>query len=462
MKKILLNLTVTVIFLLSIMTSCRKGYLDIKPDQALLVPQTIADLQALLNNTSIMNIGPGLQVLATDEFHIPTAANLATLNSLQRNAYIWAKDIYEGGTCVDWNGPYQAVFYANIVLDALDKLPVTVTNRSSWETTKGRALFFRAMAFHQLLNQFSAPYSSTTAGSLPGIPLKLSSDVNERPGRGTIAMVNEQVIKDLETSVSLLPDQPDPSSLTRPYRLAAWALLSRVYLINGEYTKAGDCADLVLRSKPDLLDLNTLSPSSTRPISFNTAAASEVIFWYYMTSYAFASSTILGVHPDIVNSYQLNDLRKTIFLRDRGNGIYTFKGNYSGDVYFFTGLATDELYLNRAEAYARRNEIGLAMADLNTLRKKRFSNKITYEPLSAGTQQEAIDLVLAERKKELLTRGARWTDLRRLNLDQQRATVIKRILDNSVVYELSPGDKRYVFPIPQNELDGSGIAQNER
>ncbi len=77
------------------------------------------------------------------------------------------------------------------------------------------------------------------------------------------------------------------------------------------------------------------------------------------------------------------------------------------------GFSWPEVLLMRAEAYARMNELGLAIADLNTLRQYRF--KTGTPPLTAGTQDEVIKWVLEERRRELPIGGyKRFLDLKRL------------------------------------------------
>ena len=153
---------------------------------------------------------------------------------------------------------------------------------------------------------------------------------------------------------------------------------------------------------------------------------------------------------ELISSYDVNDLRKVIYFRNRNNGIYTFKGNYTGDSYLFIGTATDEMYLIRAECRARLNDVTGAMEDLNSLMKKRWNNTVPYVTFTALNDEEALTKVLIERKKELVTRGTRWTDLRRFNKDIRYAVTLKRNIDN-IEYILPPNDERYVFPIPIQE-----------
>jgi hypothetical protein len=75
---------------------------------------------------------------------------------------------------------------------------------------------------------------------------------------------------------------------------------------------------------------------------------------------------------------------------------------------------------------------------------------------------EILAVIIQERRKELpFTGNLRWEDLRRLNQEPLYAKNLVRIL-NGESFSLSPRDKRYVFPIPENEIRTSGIQQNPR
>ena len=77
----------------------------------------------------------------------------------------------------------------------------------------------------------------------------------------------------------------------------------------------------------------------------------------------------------------------------------------------FKAFRTGEMYLIRAEAYARKggvNEV-LALADLNTLRAARIAGFVA----GAETGAALIDAIALERRKELISEGHRWFDLKR-------------------------------------------------
>ena len=124
----------------------------------------------------------------------------------------------------------------------------------------------------------------------------------------------------------------------------------------------------------------------------------------------------------------------------------------------FDGVSTNEIYLIRAEANARQGKTTDAMRDLNELLAMRHTD--TFVPLAASSPSHALDLILLERRKELLMRGLRWVDIKRLNKEGAGIT-LKRTVEG-VEYMLSPNDLRYALPIPEDVITLSGIEQNKR
>jgi len=439
--------------------SCQKGFLDQRPDKALLVPATTADMQALLDNTDVFNTGPGLTFIADGDMWTTDAGYNAYNTDMERNSYTWSKDIFAGQSCPDWNIPYQQVFYANVVLEGLAKLPRGNTDALS-RNLKGTALFDRALAFYNLAQLFCAPYDPATAAATPGIPVRLTADVNSRLPRASLQEVMDQVLADLDAAGPLLPFRAAYKS--RPTVAARWALLSRIYLGMGNYGQAEAFADSVLAAGAVLIDYNTLSRTATRPFPRALPDGNdEVIFYQAQSSYSFAnaaSPTFLV--PELYGSYAVNDLRGALFGRQLTPGNFKFKGTYAGSLLQFSGLATDELLLVRAECRARRGELTGAMGDLNALLVKRWAAG-TFQPYRAVDAADALRQVLQERRKELVGRGLRWADLRRLNRDP----LFRLRLSRSVGGKddtLEPGSPRYVYPIPEEEIRLGGLVQNER
>ena len=443
--------------------SCDKEFLEKKPDKALLVPKRVEDLRALMDNIEVMNTAPALGEIASDDYYV-TDAGWQGLPVIEKNSYLWADDVYQGSSFVlDWSRPYQQIFYCNVVLEALDKL----IEKSSTEhqQLRGTALFFRGLAFYNLAQVFAAPYDAARAVNDPGIPLRLTSDVNNRPGRGTLKETYDRIITDLVDAEKLLP--PQAAFKSRPSGAAANALLARIYLNMGDYDKAGAYAGQSLQSESSLLDYNSLNAALSRPFPLALSDANEeVLFYSTLINFNFITSATVPIADSaLYHSYDDNDLRKTLLFRDRGKGVINFKGSYTGhgisgsNSGIFSGLANDEIYLIRAEAFARKGNIPDGLDDLNTLLEKRWRQG-TFVPVTAGSPEELLQRILTERRKELVGRGIRWSDLRRRNKEAAFTTVLRRVI-NGEERLLVPGDKRYTFPLPHNELTDA-IQQNPR
>src|SRR5699024_8628521 len=78
-----------------------------------------------------------------------------------------------------------------------------------------------------------------------GVPLKLTSDINDIPDRNTVGEVYQQVVEDLLKAESLMNISKTNAYATKQ---AAQALLSRVYLYMGENEQAIAYADKVINS----------------------------------------------------------------------------------------------------------------------------------------------------------------------------------------------------------------------
>jgi hypothetical protein len=443
---------------LALFSACGKEFLDAKPDKALLVPTTLSDMQSLLNNTTnIFNKSAYLMVLASDDFYTTQAGWQGLSVISEKNTYIWAQDLYESKAIGDWNFAYKQIFYANVVLDGL--LKIETNDRLLFNQTKGSALFYRAWAYYKLAEQFCVPYQKATATSQPGIMLHLNSNVNERPARASLQQVYDQLISDLITASELLPAKVDIK--TKPSKAAALGLLSKVYLAMENYTQALNYTNQVLAINNKLIDYNSLTLSAARPFPNPLTGVNEEVLFYSASTAATLNAALTLVDSNLYKSYATNDLRRQAFFKDAGKGLITFKGTYSGNIgaTLFLGLTVDEIYLIKAECEVRGGDVNAGIKTLNQLLEKRWL-KNEYTPYQETNPDLALPIILAERRKELIARDTRWSDLKRLNKDPRFQLTLKRVINNQV-YELPPGDNRYVFPLPDNEL-AENIIQNPR
>lgn len=451
----------TIIFLIAVIaiSGCKK-YLEAKSDQSLKVINNLDDLQGLLDNYSKINtLGPSADEGSSDDYYLSTASYQALTYDQLRNLYTWQPaNLFYPYTNItnDWTQIYNTVYIANVVLDNMDNVQRTPANAILWDNIKGQAYFLRAYAFLKTAGIWSLAYDSSTSDNDLGIPLRLTSNFNVPSTRSSVTQTYNQIIADTKNAISLLT-----GPAIHPYRSgkpAAYALLSKTYLVMRKYAEAGVYADSCLQVYNTLVDFNTYNSATTYPITqFNK----EVIYDTYVggTGSSLISTSNAKIDTTLFSLYAPNDLRTTLFFKVNTDGSKAFRGSYHGTALAFNGIAIDEVYLIRGECYARSGNTSAAMADLNTLLKARYKTG-TFLILTASSSSDALSKILTERQKELVMRGTRWTDIKRLNKDGAGIT-LKRII-NGQQYILPPNDKRFALPIPEDVISLSGMQQNPR
>jgi hypothetical protein len=444
---------------------CKKDFLEAKPTSGIISPNSLTELEGLLENAEVLTKStPALSQMAADDYIFTSYESwLSTRTATERNSYVWAKDIFEGKNRIrDWSSGYSGIFYCNNVLEVLTKIPETPATSLQYRTVKGWALFMRAYLLYDLVRNFSAAYDANTASAELGIPLPLKPEIDVLVQRASLKQTYDQILSDLQQAARLL-DLPRPANSNRPGKAAAYALFARIYLSMRSYGEAELYADSTLAISSKLIDYNTISKTATSPFLLNndeSIFSTGGIFEDYGITAPSGSNTEITVNPELLQLYHKNDLRLTTFFRlNSTTGNLYFRRGYYLQSTPYTGLATDELYLIKAECLVRRNQVAESLGWLNALLVKRFPPG-NYTAIQGLSQDAALQTILLERRKELVWRSLRWTDLKRLNKEGANITLSRSI--NGQQYTLPPNDPRYIFPIPDDEIALSGIQQNIR
>lgn len=438
-----------------IITGCTSDWLEEKRDLKMVVPTTLKDMRALLNNYQILGIDNiGAMLVSADDHFLPKEI-YERGSSFTRNIYTWESDLFRGLVDVyEWNESYQQIFYANNILEGLEKIEPNAYDIEEWNDIKGGALFYRAKTNFNLAQMFAISFGKDINENSLGIPLKLSADIKAKTQRAGLVETYNQILEDLKASAYLLKIKPlRKTDASKP---AAYAMLARIYLTMYDYEQAFRYADSCLSVHSALLDYNDIGGEETYPF---TPMNEEVIF----QSKAFPQYigyTNLKIDTTLYLSFSERDLRKKLFFQKDNSGLYNFKGTYHGDFNMFSGIATDEIFLIKAECLARLGNLAEANKVLNELLTTRYEEG-AFIPYKVDGQKEMLELILLERRKQLMFRGLRWSDLRRLNQEKETETVLRRHIGNEV-YELTPNGDKYTFPIPNKIIDLTGIEQNKR
>jgi len=183
-----------------------------------------------------------------------------------------------------WSSGYKAIVGCNKVIEL-------ATEGESVESDQliGENYYLRAYTYFQLVNVFGRPYVQGTSNL--GVPLKLTSDINDIPDRNTVGEVYEQVVADLLKAESLMSISKTNAYATKE---AAQALLSRVYLYMGQNEDAITYADKVINSgkfslvpEQELGDYFTMVPEENPETIFCLRSTEESDYtdgWYTVGS----------------------------------------------------------------------------------------------------------------------------------------------------------------------------------
>lgn len=451
MKILICILTTSFLFL-----GCGK-FLDMKPDKKMSVPKTLEDTELLLNDYSSFNMAyPAVGIIAGENYHLTTSdwINISVLDD--RNAYIWSDE--PAIIATSWQGPYKVVYLANQVLQVLDELPAIEKESNRFKAAYGHALFLRAFAFQQLVEAYTLPYNKATADHDLGIPLRLSPNLDVVSKRSSLNESYAQIIDDYTKAADLLENKIIIKGAVS--KVSAYAGLARLYLDMKDYELAFKYAELAWNMQPQLLDYNALERADSYPVPrFNKevlfsaiASYSEAFAYYYVR-----------MNPDFISSYSTDDLRKAIYFQPNFSepSYFGFKGSYDQGISMFVGLTTSEILLIHAESAVRIGKIDKAVADINLLRASRWEDN-KYPEVIEQDKAKLLDTVLAEREKELVFRGRRWADIKRLSDDPERAIALQRTIDGKE-YTVPVGSLKYALMIPYVVTQQNpNIEQNRR
>lgn len=338
-----------------------------------------------------------------------------------------------------WYVSYKIISGMNTVIAAME-------SKSDLDATSsqllGECYFMRAFAHFNLVKFYALPY--TVNPDAPGIVIRRSIDDPSQKERSAVKDVYSAVADDAKKAAELMNQ---PRGNTYASKEAAYALLSRLYLYKADNDSTIYYSDLVINSGRYALEDAAGYPN----LFANAKSARETIFCAGFTSredygkfgsiasmiYSdgnsgwgeeFASQPLrdlMSDHPeDVRNSY-------IIPLYDDDGDIETLNGI---DIYYISKFSFQdgsptlsspvlfrlaEMYLNRAEAYAKKGDQPNALKDLDEIRKNRGLQGALFNGV-VPSGLTLLQTVLRERRMELAFEGHRTFDLFRNKLNLNR------------------------------------------
>jgi hypothetical protein len=317
---------------------------------------------------------------------------------------------------------------------------------------EGEARFIRSFCLFHLLNLFGE------------IPLVAGTDLekNAAIGKSPVEDVYKFIEEDLLSAKALLPadysfalpaEYSSASEASERIRATTWAasaLLARVYLYQQKWSEAqGECTRIIVDGK-HLYGISKIE-------DVFLAGSSEAIWqlkpvipglgtWEANLYIPYGTVPNFAVSDQLLEAFEPGDARKIHWLSeiDNENGAsYYFPHKYkqpSGQGEFHVEMRLSEIFLIRAEARTRINDLDGAKEDVNVIRSRAGISILT----GLLTSEDVFKTIQQERRLELLNEGHRWFDLKRW---RESTSVLK-----DINYKKWQGTDD-LYPVPEAEIE---------
>lgn len=329
-----------------------------------------------------------------------------------------------------WIAAYRTIYQCNLFIDNASKIRPSLMSDQEKNGYIAEGYFLRAVAYFYMINFWGQQY--TPKGDL-GIPLVLYSfdgsnvfgDKAAMP-RATVKMVYSQIISDLLYAEANLPStwKSNLMDRTRATKVAASAMLSRVYLYNKDYSKAVEKADKIIGAAGGERSLGLASDLKADCFSDNSnrMSSAEILFWLGMNSTDNpGGSFAMGMHYGASNRGDITVSTAYLNLFDAGDkrlALLTQKGDVTycnkypnGSQDWVPVIRYTEVLLNKAECLAQQSAaINSEALELVNLVRKRSGASVKVQS-DFPTKGSFIDFILDERRRELAFEGCASYDL---------------------------------------------------
>jgi hypothetical protein len=446
-----------------VLQSCQK-YLEREPIDSVPEVSIFTSMVGLQN--AITGAYAGVSPAVEDEIYqtalVTDEATLPTENNTGRGVivYRWQYDAGTGGEAsVSFRDYYFALNRINKILDNIDQVPVKdAAEDAAKKQIQGEALALRAYCHFELLKSFSRGFSATDLG----VTYMERSEIGS-PSRNTTGEVITKTKADLASALTLLPASFTQN--TRFTRNAVIALQAQVAL----YEKDWDAA---ITFSSQLITAVPLATQAQFLQVWKDQGSAEVIWklkrnvgdnrigdtYFDRTQ----NKIIYAPSKELRDMYdQVNDVRYGAYVLDLGGGRYTLNKYRGGDAANLNladikVFRAAEIYLIRAEAYAEKNNLIAAAADLNSLRRARITG---YVDEVFAAKDALLNAILSERFKELAFEKSRYFDLKRKLLPVTRMP--EDAINALGAVNLATDKREYLMPIPLAEINAnSNMQQN--
>lgn len=415
------------VFLISV-SSCKKE-LNTTPTNAVsesLIYGDVDNIETVLNGTwAYMNdtfftyANPGYTTILRTSDAMGDDVAIMTNKYGYRDAYQYALSANQTRLNAIWTILYKVIDNCNNIITKIDAASGSDLKKAQ---IKGQALALRANSYLNLATYYQFSYlKDPQAKAVPIYTTPTNAGTAGKP-KSTLAEVYKLITADLDQAETLLANYSRPVK----YKInidVVHGIQARTYLNMGNWALAAEKAGAARKQYGymtaaayydgfnDLTNEEWIWGHGQKPDQ-NTAS--------YTFNFLDVSSLTSGYYsfmadPNFKTLFDDHDIRTKLFswdgLPSREGYLryakFKFRADQTGDIVL---MRSAEMTLIQAEGAARTNDLAAAVQYLNELRKAR--NADAYE-LNGKSQQDVIDAILIERRKELWGEGFALSDILR-------------------------------------------------
>ncbi|MEQ3105802.1 RagB/SusD family nutrient uptake outer membrane protein [Bacteroides salyersiae] len=292
---------------------------------------------------------------------------------------------------------------------------------------QGQALALRAFCYLHLAQHYQFTYLKDPAAPCVPIYTEPTTDDTAPKGKSTVAQVYQRVFDDLALAKDYLKNytRKGDGQKFKPDVNVVNGLLARAYLLTGQWEEAAKAAAAAHQGY-------SLMTTAAEYEGFNNISNKEWIWGHPQTlaqsrasyNFYFLDATYVGAYssfmadPHFRDTFSDGDIRLELFqwMREGYLGYKKFhmRADDTADIVL---MRASEMLLVEAEALARDGFPEKAVVPLNELRHARGLGD--YD-LTGKSQQDVIDEILMERRRELWGEGFGITDILRTQQSVKR------------------------------------------
>lgn len=428
-----------------------------------------------------------------------------------------------------WSACYAAIATANTALKAIEDMGGATS--TLLKECKGEALMARAYAHFMLVNVFALNYNTTSSEKDLGIAYMYDTDtrIGQIRERESVAEVYRKIDKDIQDALPLIGD----SHLSVPKyhfnKKAAYAFATRFYLFYEKWEQAVKYANLclgtatktLLRDWSSYTDMTATREAYTLHYTETSLNCNLLLMTAYSNlGYAFGNWNLYkkyahGPYLDANETSKAKNIWGNASFYDGGTKVYSsgsatynifwrlpfvfeYKNPVAGTGYrrtIYPALTTDEVLLNRAEAYIMLKQYDNAAADLTTWMQNILKTNLVLTPASiqafyqpvaysydgdeltstikkhlhpkfaidaeGSVQESMLQCLLDFKRIETLQLGLRWFDIKRYGIEIVRRKMGANGFPTEITDRMKEGDGRRAIQIPQHVMD-AGVTPNPR